>query len=144
VIAIRREALDGPDMEAALALRHAVFIVEQDVNEPHERDDHDPVATHLVALDDGRVVGTCRVYPAGEGRVQLGRLVVHASARRRGIASALLEEGERWAREQDATEMLLAAQTDARPLYEQAGYVARGDVFLEVGIEHVMMHKPLV
>lgn len=139
-----REALGGPDMEAALTLRHAVFIEEQRVDEPHDRDDRDPVATHFVALHDGRVVGTCRVFPSGEGRVRLGRLAVDASVRRRGIASALLGHSERWAREHEATEVVLAAQTDARPLYEQAGYTARGDAFMEAGIEHVMMHKPLV
>ena len=36
---------------------------------------------------------------------------------------------------------MLAAQLEARPLYERAGYAARGDVFLDAGIEHVRMHK---
>ncbi len=139
-----RQALDGPEMEAALALRHAVFIEEQQVDAEHEYDDHDAVATHFVAIDDGRVVATCRVFPDGDRCVRLGRLAVEASARRRGIASALLVRSEQWAREHEATEMVLAAQTDARPLYEQVGYVARGDAFMEAGIEHVMMHKPLV
>jgi predicted GNAT family N-acyltransferase len=139
-----RQALGGPDMEAALALRHAVFIDEQQVDAEHEHDDHDAVATHFIAVDDGRVVATCRVFGSGDRCVRLGRLAVDASARRRGVASALLVRGEQWARERAATEMVLAAQTNARPLYEQAGYVARGDAFMEAGIEHVMMHKPLV
>ena len=37
----------------------------------------------------------------------------------------------------------LAAQLSAKVLYERAGYDAYGDVFLDAGIEHVMMAKAL-
>ena len=39
--------------------------------------------------------------------------------------------------------MVLAAQTSAMGLYERAGYTARGDVFLDAGIEHMTMEKAL-
>ncbi|MEA2393256.1 MAG: hypothetical protein QOJ82_1147, partial [Solirubrobacteraceae bacterium] len=39
--------------------------------------------------------------------------------------------------------IVLAAQVGARGLYERAGYEARGDVFLDAGIEHVTMAKAL-
>ena len=39
--------------------------------------------------------------------------------------------------------IVLAAQLSAQPLYERAGYATYGDVFLDAGIEHVMMAKAL-
>jgi len=138
-----REALGAGDLAAALALRREVFVGEQGVPEDDDIDGRDGEATHFVALDDARVIATCRLLEADD-RVRLGRLAVDRSARRRGVASALLARAEQWARDRGATEIVLAAQTDARALYEQAGYVARGELFMEAGIEHVMMDKPLV
>jgi predicted GNAT family N-acyltransferase len=138
-----REARAGADLDAALALRHTVFVGEQGVPEDEDVDGRDGDATHFVAVDGGRVVGTCRLLEAGD-RVRLGRLAVEGAQRRRGVASALLTQAEQWAREHGAHEIVLAAQTDACALYEQAGYVVRGERFMEAGIEHVMMDKPLV
>jgi predicted GNAT family N-acyltransferase len=40
--------------------------------------------------------------------------------------------------------MVLAAQLSAQTLYDRAGYGAYGDVFLDAGIDHVMMSKALL
>ncbi|MFN8533230.1 MAG: GNAT family N-acetyltransferase [Dehalococcoidia bacterium] len=54
---------------------------------------HDP-ASLLVALDDGRIVGT--VLAAWDGwRGTIYRLAVAPAYRRRGLASALIRHGER-------------------------------------------------
>jgi predicted GNAT family N-acyltransferase len=143
VIEVRQAASGGAELDAARALRIDVFVGEQGVSVDEELDGRDDEATHLVAVDADHVVGTCRLLGAAP-RVRLGRLAVAASARRRGVASALLAHAEQWAREQGADEIVLAAQTTALPLYAQAGYIARGARFMEAGIEHVMMHKLLV
>ena len=138
-----RPARDADEVRAALALRHEVFVVEQRVPLEEEIDAHDETdALHLVAVEDGRVVATCRLVPEGE-TVKLGRMAVGAAARRRGIASRLLAEGEARARALGARRIALAAQTGALALYERAGYAPRGRVFLDAGIEHVRMDKAL-
>jgi predicted GNAT family N-acyltransferase len=68
---------------------------------------------------------------------------VRSSARRQGIATALLEAAERETRAAGGRRLVLHAQTYARRLYENAGYGARGGVFWEAGIEHVGMEKRL-
>jgi predicted GNAT family N-acyltransferase len=136
-----REARDD-ERAALLALRHQVFVSEQGVPLDLEIDEHDETATHIVAVDDGVLVGTCRVLQAGE-LAKFGRLVVARDARGRGIGAALLQEAERHARAMGCDRMVLAAQTSAMGLYERAGYAARGGVFLDAGIEHVTMEKAL-
>ena len=95
-----------------------------------------------MAIEDGRVVATCRLVAEGE-TVKLGRMAVARSARRRGVASALLAEAEARARALGAARIALAAQTGALELYERAGYAGYGERFLDAGIEHLLMEKRL-
>jgi predicted GNAT family N-acyltransferase len=138
---IRR--LRGSDeLAAALALRYAVFCIEQGVPDTEERDGRDREALHLVAVDGERVLGTCRLVFVGS-TVQFSRLAVTPEARRQGIASALLVLADAETRAGGANRLVLHAQTYARSLYEAAGYSARGREFTEAGIEHVAMEKVL-
>jgi predicted GNAT family N-acyltransferase len=130
------------EREDASALRFAVFVDEQGVPAELEVDEHDATATHLVAVRDGRVVGTCRLVPDGDA-LRLGRLVVARDARGRGVATRLLERAEHWGRERGARRMRLAAQTHACALYESVGYQRRGIPFDEAGLEHVRMEREL-
>jgi predicted GNAT family N-acyltransferase len=129
-------------VNAALDLRKRVFAVEQGVDPAADRDGRDHGALHLVAVDDGEVVGTCRLVMHG-ARARLGRLAVMASRRREGLGAALLAEADRQARAAGARLIDLHAQLPARELYLRGGYVERGAVFVEEGIEHVAMDKRL-
>jgi predicted GNAT family N-acyltransferase len=130
------------EYEAALALRYDVFCVEQGVPRSEERDGRDHGAMHLIAVQDGELVATCRLVFVGT-TVQFSRLAVRSSARRQRIATALLQATDAEARARGANRIVLHAQTYARRLYDQAGYVARGKEFVEAGIEHVAMEKLL-
>jgi predicted GNAT family N-acyltransferase len=137
-----RPARDQAEVDAALALRYDVFCIEQGVSLDEERDGRDDEALHLVVVDGGEVVGTCRLLPVGS-EIKLGRMAVVASHRGRGLAAELLVEADVRARELHAQRIALAAQLTAQALYERAGYAPYGDVFLDAGIEHVMMRKAL-
>jgi predicted GNAT family N-acyltransferase len=137
-----RRAQGDHELREALALRHEVFCLEQGVPEREEVDGRDPEGIHLVAVADGQLLGTCRLLIVGR-TVQFSRLAVRLSARRRGIATALLEAAEAESRDAGAARIVLHAQTYARALYERVGYRDRGSVFREAGIEHVAMEKEL-
>jgi predicted GNAT family N-acyltransferase len=137
-----RPARDHTEVDAALALRYEVFCVEQGVSLAEERDGRDDEALHLVVVDDGDVVGTCRLLLVGS-EVKLGRMAVAPAHRGRGLAAELLDEADARARELHAQRIALAAQLSAQALYARAGYAPYGDVFLDAGIEHVMMGKAL-
>jgi predicted GNAT family N-acyltransferase len=117
-----------------------VFCEEQGVSAAADRDGRDHEATHLVAVEDGRVIGTCRLL--FRGRVaRLGRLAVTPEERGRGVAAAILREADRVSRSHGADRIALHAQTYALALYEREGYAERGKRFMEEGIEHVAMEK---
>lgn len=137
-----RRARGEQEMAAALRLRHDVFCVEQGVPEREEVDGRDGEGIHLVAIANGELLGTCRVLMVGT-TAQFSRLAVRASARRRGIATALLAAADRETRAAGGRRLVLHAQTYARELYEIAGYEPRGRAFTEAGIEHIAMEKQL-
>jgi predicted GNAT family N-acyltransferase len=137
-----RKLSGAAEMDAALELRHEVFCREQGVPPHEEVDGRDHEGLHLVAISDGRLLGTCRLLLVGP-TAQFSRLAVRASARRRGIATALLELAEAEARAAGATRIVLHAQTYAQELYEQAGYRPRGRIFVEANITHIAMERVL-
>jgi predicted GNAT family N-acyltransferase len=130
------------EMAAALELRHDVFCVEQGVPVYEELDGRDREGVHLVAVSSGTLLATCRLLFVGP-TVQFSRLAVRESARRQGIASALLALADEETRAGGARRLVLHAQTYARSLYEAAGYEPRGRIFMEAGIEHIAMEKHL-
>ena len=137
-----RPARDQSEVDAALALRHDVFCIEQGVSLEEELDGRDDEALHLVAVEGGAVVATCRLLAEGS-EVKLGRMAVATAHRGRRLAAALLVETDARARALGARRIVLGAQLTAQAVYERAGYAPYGDVFLDAGIEHVMMGKPL-
>jgi predicted GNAT family N-acyltransferase len=135
--------VDGQtEMDAALELRHDVFCVEQGVPVHEELDGRDGDGVHLVAVSDGELLGTCRVLLIGP-TAQFSRLAVRPDARRRGIATALLQAADDETLAGGGRRLVLHAQTYARALYDAAGYAPRGRVFMEAGIEHIAMEKRL-
>jgi ribosomal protein S18 acetylase RimI-like enzyme len=86
----------------------------------------------LAAFVDGRVVGTVQVIlalpPNQPHRGEITKLLVHRSARRRGIAELLMAHAEAEARAEGKTLLVLDAVTggDAERLYARLGWTKVG------------------
>lgn len=123
---------------AGLALRHAVFVLEQNVPEELERDEYDATAMHIVAVGAGDVVGVLRIVDLGE-HAKIGRVAVRHDWRGRGVARAMMVDAMERMRARGQSRFYLSAQVDALGLYEKLGFVAFGERFMEAGIEHLAM-----
>ena len=137
-----RRTRSEQELQAALDLREAVFCGEQGVTFDGDRDGRDREAVQLIALEDGELVGTCRVLLQG-GDAKFGRLAVKRDRRGRGIGRSLLEAAEAEARAGGAQRMGLAAQTGAIGMYVAAGFKAYGAEYEDEGIPHRNMEKAL-
>jgi predicted GNAT family N-acyltransferase len=137
-----REAHTQSEVAAALELRGRVFCEEQGVSFEADQDGRDPEATHIVAVEDGVVIGTCRLLFRGSV-ARLGRLAVQRERRGESVAEQILREADRIATDAGSESIALHAQTYAQALYERAGYEEYGPTFVEEGIEHVAMEKRL-
>lgn len=130
------------EKQAAFALRKRVFVGEQKVPENLEKDEHDLNAVHIIAEKENTVVGTARlVIEADKGHV--GRVAVDQNMRGAGIGKGVMLELEKKAKELNLKELYLHAQTHAMRFYEILGYMPRGEIFEEAGIEHIEMCKKL-
>ena len=86
----------------------------------------------LAAFAEGELVGTVQVIlalpPNQPHRAEIAKLLVHRSARRRGIARSLMERAETEARAQGKSLLVLDAVTggDAERLYASTGWTKVG------------------
>lgn len=81
-------------------------------------------AALLTVSDGGRVAGM-GLFVADEGWAGIFSMATRPEHRRRGIATALLGAGARWAAEQGADRLYLQVEQDnktARRLYDRAGF----------------------
>lgn len=64
------------ELAQCLEIRHRVFVLEQQLFELTDRDEHDDAAVHLAAFSNNRIIGTVRVYQDTDGAWWGGRLAV--------------------------------------------------------------------
>jgi predicted GNAT family N-acyltransferase len=137
------EATTRAQRAEVFAIRRAVFVEEQGIDEALEFDARDDGARHLLAWRAGAPVGTLRLRFLAGGVAKIERVAVVASARGAGVGQALLRAALAQAEAGGATEARLHAQTVAQTFYVKLGYVAHGPTFEEDGIAHVAMRRPL-
>jgi predicted GNAT family N-acyltransferase len=87
----RFEDLSAAELYALLRFRQSIFVVEQ-CSPYADLDGRDCGARHLVAVAGGEPVGYLRVVPAAEA-IQIGRVAVAPSRRRRGLGSVIRAGG---------------------------------------------------
>jgi GNAT superfamily N-acetyltransferase len=88
----------------------------------------------LVAEQDGRLIGTAQLHPAGQPnarhRAEVCKLMVHPSEQRRGVARGLMERLETEARHLGRTLLVLDTRSGdvSGDLYRSLGYVEVGHI----------------
>lgn len=134
---------------AARAVRHAVFVVEQNIPVALEWDEWDDLSLHAVAFDAARnPVGTGRLLPPSfdsdaSHAGHIGRMAVLAPMRRTGVGGALLQALMAAAPAQGFSQIVLHAQSYVAPFYARHGYLIEGEEFIEAGIAHRTMRIAL-
>ncbi len=137
VLAVTPEA-----REAAFAVRHQVFVVEQRVAPDIEHDAADGDADHFLATLDGVPVAAARLVVAG-GTGVVGRVAVLPDVRGHAGGPAVMRRVEARAGERGLPELELHAQVYVRKFYERQGWTAFGHEYDEAGIRHISMRKPM-
>ena len=137
--------LDIEQLYAALQLRTAVFVVEQ--NCPYQEVDGQDLlgdTHHLMAWKDDRLVAYLRLLdPAFQGGdVVIGRVVIAPSARGQGLGNALMEQAlTQAAKLWPGVPIYLSAQAHLQGYYQSHGFLVAGEQYLEDGIPHIGMRR---
>ena len=129
--------LDPGTLYRILALRAAVFVVEQDCAylDPDGRD-LEPDARQLWIERDGELVATLRLLRDPDGSARIGRVATALSARGAGLAEALMRHALSLVPDGD---VVLGAQRYLAEWYARFGFVRDGPDYLEDGIPHLPM-----
>ena len=122
--------------QEAYPIRKKVFIEEQGVPEDMELDEHDPLAKHALAYQDGLCVGTGRLVRLDNHHAQIGRMAVLSTYRNQDIGSAILSSLITLAQAEGVSTLVLHSQISAAPFYAKFGFVAEGSIYDEAGIAH--------
>jgi predicted GNAT family N-acyltransferase len=138
-----RRVTTREDLAAAYEIREIVFVAGQGVPLELERDILDRVAVHVLARRDGTPVATGRLVARDDGVGVLGRIAVVESDRGTGLGVAVVRALEDCARNLGLERIELHAQTHALAFYQRLGYQPYGAEYVEAGIPHLSMDKPL-
>lgn len=121
-----------------------MFIKEQGIPEAEEWDDLDALCSHVVAYNSqGEPIATARLLPSQHGIAKIGRMAVMHAWRGQGIGAFMLQRLLQTALQRGDQEAILHAQSQAQGFYAAQGFEARGEVFDEVGMPHIVMTKSL-
>jgi predicted GNAT family N-acyltransferase len=124
------------DSAVIRGIRNAVFSIEQGIAETLDFDGRDHECVHVLAsIGDGEGIGTARMLPDGH----VGRIAVHKAWRGQGVGTRLTEYLAEVARDRGFEAIHLHSQAQAAGFYSRLGFEARGETFMEAGIEHVLM-----
>jgi GNAT superfamily N-acetyltransferase len=96
--------------------------------------------------EDGSVLGTARLLPAGgETARQVRQVVVDPAAQGRGVGRLLMDAVETMALSEGADQLWLHSRESAIGFYERLGYACEGEPFISTltGIPHRTMRKQL-
>jgi predicted GNAT family N-acyltransferase len=129
------------ELQEAFRIRKEVFVEEQKVPEQLELDEHESEADHILVLQNGKPIGTGRVRLLGT-TAKLERICVLREYRQHGVGRLIVQALESIAAGKGATNAKLSGQLYAERFYTSLGYEKASDVFLDAGIEHILMVKP--
>lgn len=131
-------ANDAARMAAARRIRQIVFCEEQGVAAADEWDGKDDACDHFLVRDDGAAIGCARLRPYTGGAVKVERVAVLKDHRGRGAGVAIMQA---LLARLAGKIVVLNAQLAVEGFYTKLGFVPKGAVFSEAGIDHIHMVK---
>ncbi|WP_435945697.1 GNAT family N-acetyltransferase [Dryocola sp. BD586] len=140
---LHHSELDVPSLYTVLALRNAVFVVEQ--NCPYQDLDGDDLVgenRHILGWRDGRLVAYARILKSASGLepVVIGRVIVDASVRGEKLGYKLMEQAMASCRQHwPDSSIYLGAQAHLQAFYARFGFKPVTEIYDEDGIAHIGM-----
>jgi len=126
-----------------MALRSAVFVVEQDCVY-QDLDYKDQKAIHVLGYENEILVAYTRLFGPGDyfENASIGRVIVNPSYRSKHHGHAIMKTSILALQERyDVDQIEISAQSYLERFYETHGFKSKGSDYLEDGISHKKMIK---
>jgi ElaA protein len=138
-------ALTAPQVYEILQLRSAVFVVEQQCVF-QDIDNKDAASFHCCGWENEKLVAYTRLLPPGVAyeNCSIGRVVTAVAIRKRGYGRQLMIQSIQACQQLfNSPAIEIGAQLYLKAFYNSFGFVRQGEVYLEDGIDHIHMIRPL-
>ena len=133
-----------PEFDEALRLRHKILRrpLNLDYNIEDISAEYDSI--HLGCYNHlGDLLAVLILKPVSDKLVKMRQVAVDEAVQNKGVGKYLVQQSERLATIKGYQKIELHARMNAVPFYESLGYQKSGEVFKEVGIDHLFMSKDL-
>ncbi|MBK8620686.1 MAG: GNAT family N-acetyltransferase [Saprospiraceae bacterium] len=128
----------------ALIIRNEILRKPLQLSYNPEDIEHEWDSVHLgVFLSDHTMIGTLILKPLTQDVIKMRQVAISSEWQGRGIGKLLVSYSEDFAAKLGFSSIELHARMSAVPFYTSLEYQIKGDVFSEVGIEHLKMFKYL-
>ncbi len=126
-----------------LRLRESVFVIEQDCIY-QDVDNKDQKALHVLGVCDGKIVAYSRLFAPGDyfNHASIGRVVIDKEYRDRKWGYPLMETSIKGIMDHFGESRIeISAQLYLRKFYENNGFYAISETYLEDDIPHIRMQR---
>ncbi len=138
-------ALSPGELYDVLQLRTEVFVIEQGCVF-QDMDGSDAQALHLLGNTDSLLVAYARCFAAGVkfAEASIGRVITRQSQRGKGTGHALMRQAIACVFAQWGPQPIrIGAQARLEKFYLQHGFQVAGQPYIEDGIPHIEMLRPI-
>jgi ElaA protein len=135
--------LTTDELYALLQLRSEVFVVEQDCVY-QDIDYKDQKALHVLGFKNRKLVAYTRIFKPGDyfDNASIGRVIVAENQRTHRYGYDIMESSVKAIMDYyNETKIKISAQVYLKKFYNNLGFKAVGEEYLEDGIPHVGMIK---
>ncbi|HTE07490.1 MAG TPA: GNAT family N-acetyltransferase [Flavitalea sp.] len=133
--------LTPTELYKILRLRAEIFVVEQ--NCPYlDPDDKDFSSDHLMGWEGDHLAAYARIVLPGISypEISIGRVATSPLNRGSGLGKELITQCIMFIEEKHGLQPIrIGAQLYLKTFYGSFGFIAQGDIYLEDGIEHIIM-----
>ncbi len=107
-------------------------------------DGKDTKALHIIGTNKNEIIAYTRIFKAGDymDHASIGRVVVRKSGRQGGYGKEIMLASIKAIKDNfKETIIHVSAQTYLQKFYNELGFTAVGEIYLEDGIPHLLMVK---
>ncbi len=140
---VKMSDMTALEWHRVLALRAQVFVVEQNCAY-QDPDGKDVVSYHLLMESGEELVAYARLVPPGVSypEAAIGRVVTSQTVRGKGWGKALMEIAIAQIQKKfEVNEICISAQSYLLKFYNDLGFAAEGEEYLEDDIPHWKMRR---
>lgn len=133
-----------PEMDEALHLRFKVLRKPLQLDYYEEDILQEWNSFHLGAFNGkDHLVGVLVLKILTDKTLKMRQVAIDDAFQNKGYGRALVNYSENYAINHGFNRLELHARIEAVPFYKKLGYISEGDIFREVGIDHLFMYKDL-